>query len=142
MSLVSIISVFHCTLIINSARSFHNFENVEWFVQHWMICNYDAECILTTLNDLYFVEWFVLSWIICICNVECFFDYMERFALLLNDLDGSMKLPPKKYHPENRLRIFSPMKISTMNIAPSENPPSGNSSGNQCFETNEKTDYL
>ena len=50
-----------------------------------MICNYHAECILTTLNDIYYVEWFVLSWIICICNVECFFDYVERFALLLND---------------------------------------------------------
>ena len=45
-------------------------QNVEWFVQRWMICNYDDECILTTLNDLctiydtlnalYYVEWFVL----------------------------------------------------------------------------------
>ena len=55
---------------------------------------------------------------ICISNVECAFDYVERFALLLNDLDGSMKLPPGKYHPENCLRIFSPMKIPTMNIPP------------------------
>ena len=54
--------------------------------------------------------------------MECAFDYVERFALLLNDLDGSMKLPPGKYHPENCLRIFSPMKIPTMNIAPQENP--------------------
>ena len=39
--------------------------------KRWMICNYDVECILTTLNDLYYVEWFVLTWIFCICNVEC-----------------------------------------------------------------------
>ena len=45
------------------------------------------------------------------------FDYSERFALLLNDLDGLMKLPPGKYPPENSLGIFSPMKIPTMNIA-------------------------
>ena len=31
------------------------------------------------------------------------FDYVERFTLLLNDLDGSMKLPPGKYPPENCL---------------------------------------
>ena len=31
------------------------------------------------------------------------FDYVERFALLLDDLDGSMKLPPGKYPPENCL---------------------------------------
>ena len=52
------------------------------FSKHWLTCNYDAECILTTLNDLYYVEWFVLSWVICIYNVECFFDYVDRFALL------------------------------------------------------------
>ena len=46
------------------------------------------------------------------------FDYVERFALLLNDLDGSTKLPPGKYPPENCLEIFSPMKIPTINIAP------------------------
>ena len=32
MSMVSSVSVFHCTLIINPARLFHNFQNVEWFV--------------------------------------------------------------------------------------------------------------
>ena len=85
--------------------------------------------ICTILNNLYLQR-------------GMFFDYIERFSLLLNDLDGLMKLPPKKYRPENRLRIFSPMKISTMNIAPSENPPCRNSSGNQCFATNEETDYL
>ena len=63
MSVVSTILVFQCTLIINPARLFHNFQNVRWFVKLWMICNYDAKCILTTLN-LYYVEWFVLSWII------------------------------------------------------------------------------
>ena len=46
------------------------------------------------------------------------FDYVERFTLLLNDLDGSMKLPPGKYPPENCLGVFSSMKIPTMNIAP------------------------
>ena len=45
------------------------------------------------------------------------FDFVERFAPLLNDLEGSMKLPREKYHPENGLGIFSPMKISLMNIA-------------------------
>ena len=81
VSLVSSISVFHCTLMfINLARLFHHFQNVEWFVLRWMICNYDDECNLTTLNDLYmiydtlnylyYVEWFVLSWIICTYKVE------------------------------------------------------------------------
>ena len=65
-------------------------------------------------------------------------DYVERFALLLNDLESSMKLPPGKYPPENCLRIFSPMKIPTMNIAQSENTPCGNSSGKNCFSKNEK----
>ena len=52
--MVSTISVFYYTLMfINPARLFHDFQNFEWFVQGWMICNYDAECILTTLNDLY-----------------------------------------------------------------------------------------
>ena len=72
LSMVSTISVFHCTLMsINPASLFHDFQNVEWFVQCWMICNCDVECILTTLNDLYNVEWFVLTWIFCTCNVEC-----------------------------------------------------------------------
>ena len=44
------------------------------FSKRWMICNYNVECILTTLNDLYtiydtfnalhYVELFVLLWII------------------------------------------------------------------------------
>ena len=60
--MVSTISVFHCTLMfINHARLFHDFQNVEWFAQRWMICNYNVECMLTTLNDLYYVEWFVLT---------------------------------------------------------------------------------
>ena len=86
------ISVFHCTLMfINPARLFHDFQNVEWLVQRRMIGNYEVKCILTTLNDLHCVESFVLTWIICTCNVECVLT-VERFALLLNDLDGSMKL--------------------------------------------------
>ena len=44
---------------------------ISQFSKRWMICNYDVECILTTLNDLSYVEWFVLTWIFCICNVEC-----------------------------------------------------------------------
>ena len=33
-----------------------------------------------------------------------------------------MKLPPGKYCLEDCLETFSPMKISTVNIAPQENP--------------------
>ena len=70
--MVFTISVVHFTLtFINPARLFHHFQNVEWFAQCWMICNYDVERILTTLNDFYYVEWFVLTWIFCTCNVEC-----------------------------------------------------------------------
>ena len=47
-------------------------------------------------------------------------DYGERFSLLLNDLDDSMKLPPRKYSAENCLGYFSPIKIPKMNIAPKE----------------------
>ena len=46
------------------------------------------------------------------------FDNAERFSLLLNDLEGSMKPHPGKYPPENCLGIFSPIKIPTMNTAP------------------------
>ena len=94
---------------------------VEWFVLRWVIC--------TNLNILYLQRW--------MC-----FDHVERFALLLNDLEGSMKLAPGKYALENCLGIFSPMKIPTMFIAKWENPPCGNSSGNNCFATNEKSDSL
>ena len=50
------------------------------------------------------------------------FDYAERFALLLNDLDGSMKLLPRKYPPENCHGIFSPIKIPTMKLPHKKNP--------------------
>ena len=60
--------------------------------------------ICTNLNILY------LQRLVC-------FDYAERFALLLNDLEGSMKLPPGKYPLETSLGIFCPMKIPTMIIA-------------------------
>ena len=33
---------------------------ISQFLKRWIICNYDAECILTTLNDLYYIESFVL----------------------------------------------------------------------------------
>ena len=46
------------------------------------------------------------------------FDYIERFALLLNDLNGSMKLTPRKYFLKDCPGIFFPMKVPTMNIAP------------------------
>ena len=111
--MVSTLSVFRSSLMfINPAQLFHNFQSVEWFAQHWMICNYDVKCILTALTDLftvndtfnalYYVEWFVLSWM-------CF-EYIERFALLLNNLKGSMKLPPGKYPPEDWLRTSLPWK--------------------------------
>ena len=61
--------------------------------------------ICTNLNNLY------LQRGMC-------FDYVERFAQLLNDLNGPMKLPPERYLQENCLEIFSPIKIPTMNIAP------------------------
>ena len=52
-----------------------------------------------------------------------------------------MKLPPRKYPLESFLEIFFPMKIPTMFIAKWANPTCGNSSGNYCFATNEKTDW-
>ena len=47
------------------------------------------------------------------------FDYVERFALLLNDLERSMKLPPRKYPAENCLGVFSAIKFPTKKL-PSE----------------------
>ena len=70
--MLSTILVFYCTLFINPARLFHDFQNIQWFVQLWMICNWDIECILTTLNDLYYVEWFVLTWIILLETLNVF----------------------------------------------------------------------
>ena len=74
-------------MFINPTRLFHGFQHVEWFVQRWMICKCDVECILTMLSDLHticdtwnalyfvewydYVEWFMLTWIICTYNVEC-----------------------------------------------------------------------
>ena len=60
--------------------------------------------IIAKLNKLNLQKW--------IC-----FSYVERFALLLNDLNGSMKLATGKYLPEDCLGTLSPMKMSTMNIA-------------------------
>ena len=53
--------------------------------------------ICAKLNNLYLQRW--------MC-----FDYVERFALLLNDLNGSMKLLPGKNPLENCLETFSPWK--------------------------------
>ena len=47
------------------------------------------------------------------------FDYVERFALLLNDLERSKKLPPRKNSAENCLGIFSAIKFPTKKL-PSE----------------------
>ena len=49
--------------------------------------------ICTNLNSLY------LQRGVC-------FDYVEKFTLLVNNLDGSMKLLPGKYPPGNLLRNF------------------------------------
>ena len=142
LSMMSTKSVFHCILMfINPARLFHDFQNFEWFVQRWMICNYDVECIL-------YVQWFVLRWMIYtklnILYLQCWmcFDYVEIFTLLLNDLEGSMKLPPGRYPPESCLGIFSPWKSQQWILLHEKTPPCGNSSGNNFFATNEKTDYL
>ena len=140
--MVSTIKVFHCTLMfIDPARLFHDFQNVEWFAQRWMICNYDVERILTTLNDFYYVEWFVLTWIICTCNVEC-------VLIKLKDLhccwmigtvqwNSSWKIFSRKF-PWN----FLSHKNHNNEHCPIRKSPCGNSSGNNCFATNEKTDYL
>ena len=69
--------------------------------------------IYANLNILYLQRW--------MC-----FDNVERFALFLNDLEGSMKLSPGKYSPENCLGIFSMMKIPTlphMKTPLAETPP-------------------
>ena len=47
------------------------------------------------------------------------FDYVERFALLLNDLERSMKFPPRKYPAENCLGVFSAIKFPRKKL-PSE----------------------
>ena len=60
--------------------------------------------------------------------------------MLLNDLNGSMKLP-RKYRPENCFGIFSHENPSN-EYCPIRKPPYGNSSGNICFATNEKTECL
>ena len=45
------------------------------------------------------------------------FGYVEIFALLLNDLNSLVKLPPGKYCLEHCLETFSSRAIPTMNIA-------------------------
>ena len=76
-----------------------------------MICNYDTECILTTLNDLYRIY-----------DTLNDLYYVELFALLLSDLNGSLKLLPRKYLQQDFLGYFCPMKIPAMNIAPQGDP--------------------
>ena len=63
------------------------------------------------------------------------FDYVKIFALLLNDLNDSMKLPPGKYRLEDCLETFSPMKILTMNIS---HKKTRKILDEKCFTTNKK----
>ena len=143
--MVSTISVFHCTLMfINPARLFHDFQYVEWFVQRWMICNYDVVITIHNyyvewfVHDLWYVECFALRWMICTKLNNLYlqrwmcFDHVERFALLLNDLYSSMKLP----------RNFLSHKNPHNEHCPIRNPSCEDSFNANCFGTNKKTDYL
>ena len=48
--------------------------NIEWYVQHWMIC--------TTLN-MYNIEWYVQHWMICTTLNDLYY-----FAYVCNSLSG------------------------------------------------------
>ena len=141
ISMVPTLVVFYCTLIINPARLFHNFQNVQWFVHCWMICNYDVKRILTRLNNLYCVEWFTLRWIICTNLNNLYlqrwicFDYVEKFAQLLNDF--LLENIPRKIAWE-----FSLLWNPNSEHCPIRKTPCGNSSGNNSFATNEKSKNL
>ena len=65
--------------------------------------------ICTNLNNLY------LQRGMC-------FDYVERFELLLNDLESLMKLPPGEQPPENRLKISLPWKSQPWTLLHKKNP--------------------
>ena len=144
--MVSTISVFHCTLMfINHARLFHDFQNVEWFAQRWMICNYNVECMLTTLKDLYYVEWFVLTcrlvqyFVLATLNV--FWIYW-KICIVIEWFGGFNEISFRKISPRRLPRNFLSHANSNNEHCPMKKPPCGNSSGNNCFATNEKTDYL
>ena len=124
-------------MFINLARLFHDFQNVEWFVQCSIICSYDVECILTTLNDLYYVEWFVLTWVNCTCNAECVLTMLKdlhccwmiwtvQWNLPLETSPG--KLPGNFLYHENHNNEHCPIK----------NPTYGYCSSKNCFATNEE----
>ena len=125
----------------NPAWLFHDFQNVKWFVQHWMICNYNVDGILTTLNNLYYVEWCAPTWIICASNVECVLTMLkdlhccwmiwtDRWNFLLENI-------PRKIASE-----FSLLWKSQQWTLPHKPPlPCRDSFGNNCFATNEKTDF-
>ena len=51
------------------------------------------------------------------------FDYVERFSLFLNDLNGSMKLPPGKYTLEDCLGTFFPWKFQQWKLPYVKIPP-------------------
>ena len=127
--MVSTISIFQCTLMFkNPTQLFHNFQNVEWSPH--LICNYDVECNLTTLNDLYTiydtlrdlycVEWFVLSWIICTYNEKCFW-LRWNICTVVEWFEPFNKISSRKISPVRLSGTFSRMKILTMNIAPYKN---------------------
>ena len=61
--------------------------------------------------------------------MECVFDYVERFALLLNDLDGSMKLPPGKISPGKLPQNFLSHENPNYEHYPIRKPPYGEASG-------------
>ena len=69
------------------------------------------------------------------------FDFVERFELLLNDLEGSMKFPPGKISPGKLPRNFLSHENLINEHCPMRNPLCGNSLRNNCFVANEKTDF-
>ena len=125
--MVSSISVLHCTLVfINLARLFHHFQNVEWFALRWMICSYDAECILTTRFRIRWVictklNVFWLRWIICTV-AEWFKRFNETYSWEISPRRLSWKFlshenPSNEHCPqENPLVKIPPVKIAPHQI--------------------------
>ena len=70
------------------------------------------------------------------------FDYVKIFALLFSDLNSSMKHSPGKYSPEDCTWIFLSLENTHNQYFPIRKPLSENYSGENCFLTNKKTDYL
>ena len=70
------------------------FAHDSWYVECFVL----RLMIFTKLNNLYL-------------QISISFDYVERYALLLNDFNAWMKLPSRKYPPEDCFVTFSPWKI-------------------------------